>query len=104
MTHELNDDPWLSLSVPSGSSGALDALADRLTIQTIENVKPLNLQLGAAPKRTVPGLAAWDLHASRAFELLDPENRLRAILESNTGEVDKMRRLTARMAEIEKGA
>lgn len=54
MTNELNDDPWLSLSVQTGSAGALDALADRLTIQTIENVKPLDLQLGAAPKRTVP--------------------------------------------------
>ncbi len=48
--------------------------------------------------------AAWDLHAARAFELTDPENRLRGILESSTGETDKMRRLAERMTALDKGA
>ncbi|MCG7628587.1 DUF4123 domain-containing protein [Epibacterium sp. MM17-32] len=47
-------------------------------------------------------IAAWDLHADGAFEDLDPEAKIRAILELPVGEADKMRRLAARVAELDR--
>lgn len=45
--------------------------------------------------------AAWDLHSAGTFERIDSQGRLRSVLESATGEADKMRRLGDRIAEIE---
>lgn len=46
-------DPWLDAAAPQ-SVGASDAAPTGLQIATIENVEPLDAQLGAVVKKTVP--------------------------------------------------
>lgn len=47
------DDPWLAVATTPGD-GASDAAPTGLQISTIENVEPLDAQLGAVVKKTVP--------------------------------------------------
>ena len=45
-------------------------------------------------------VAAWDLHTDGRFEATDPNRQLSKILEMQTGEADKMRRLAERLKEL----
>lgn len=85
---------------PSFGTDMSDAEFDRCIRRSASRAQEFDIR----QRQHVFRFAAWDMHAARAFELLDPENRLRAILESNTGETDKMRRLAERLAALDKGA
>lgn len=59
MTHEtFVDDPWLDIVGPKGARISRTART-WLQVETIENVVPLDVQMGALPKKTVPDVS-WD--------------------------------------------
>lgn len=58
-------------------------------------------EFGIKQRENAFQIAAWDAHTSGHFEAIDPAGQLRALLEAQINETDKMRRLEDRIAALE---